>query len=47
MPAGFIQVAETAPENIDVIARRAHVEIGAEGEKIDSDDYQVAWERQV
>ncbi|MBU6414729.1 DEAD/DEAH box helicase family protein [Patescibacteria group bacterium] len=47
VPAGFIQVAETAPENIDVIVKRAYVEVGAEGEKIDSDDYQVAWERQV
>jgi len=47
MPAGFVQVAETAPENIDVIIKRAYVEVGAEGEKIDSDDYQMAWERQI
>jgi len=47
MPAGFIQVAETAPENIDVVIKRAYVEVGAEGEKIDSDDYQMAWERQI
>ena len=47
MPAGFIQVAETAPENIDVIIKRAYVEVGVKGEKIDSDDYQVAWERQI
>jgi len=47
MPAGFIQVAEAAPENIDVIIKRAYVEVGAEGEKIDSDDYQMAWERQI
>ncbi|MDD5676299.1 MAG: DEAD/DEAH box helicase family protein, partial [Chitinivibrionales bacterium] len=47
VPAGFIQVAETAPENIDVIVKRSYVEVGAEGEKIDSDDYQMAWERQV
>lgn len=47
IPAGFIQVAETAPENTDVILKRAYVEVGAEGEKIDSDDYQMAWERQV
>lgn len=47
VPAGFIQVAETAQENIDVIIKRAYVEVGAEGEKIDSDDYQTAWERQV
>lgn len=47
VPAGFIQVAETAPENIDVVIKRAYIEIGAEGEKIDSDDYQVAWEKQI
>ncbi len=47
VPTGFIQVAETAPENIDVVIKRAYVEIGAEGEKIDSDDYQVAWEKQI
>ncbi len=47
MPAGFIQVAETAPENIDVVIKRAYVEVGAEGEKIDSDDYQMAWEWQI
>jgi len=47
VPAGFIQVAETAPENIDVIVKRAYVEVGVKGEKIDSDDYQVAWERQI
>jgi len=47
MPAGFVQVAETAPENIDVIIKRAYVEVGAEGERIDSDDYQMAWERQI
>ena len=47
VPAGFIQVAETAPENVDVVIKRAYVEVGAEGEKIDSDDYQMAWERQI
>ena len=47
VPAGFIQVAETAPENVDVIIKRAYVEVGVKGEKIDSDDYQVAWERQI
>jgi len=46
-PAGFVQVAETAPENVDVIIKRAYVEVGIKGEKIDSDDYQVAWERQI
>ena len=47
VPAGFIQVAETAQENTDVVIKRAYIEVGAEGEKIDSDDYQTAWERQV
>jgi len=47
MPVGFVQVAETAPENIDVIIKRAYVEVGKEGERIDSDDYQTAWERQI
>lgn len=47
VPAGFTQVAETAPENIDVVVKRAYIEVGAEGEKIDADDYQVAWERQI
>ncbi|HXF44086.1 MAG TPA: DEAD/DEAH box helicase family protein [Candidatus Paceibacterota bacterium] len=47
VPAGFIQVAETAPENVDVVVKRAYVEVGPQGEKIDSDDYQVAWERQI
>ena len=47
MPVGFVQVAETAPENIDVVIKRAYVEVGVEGEKIDSDDYQMAWERQI
>jgi len=47
IPAGFIQLAETAAENIDMVIKRAYVEIGAEGEKIDSDDYQMAWERQI
>lgn len=43
----LIEVPETAPENIDVVVHRAKVEVGPEGEKIDTDDYQVAWERQV
>ncbi|MCX6741397.1 MAG: DEAD/DEAH box helicase family protein, partial [Candidatus Parcubacteria bacterium] len=47
IPAGFIQVSETAQENVDVIIKRAYVEVGLEGERIDSDDYQVAWERQI
>lgn len=47
VPVGFIQVSETAQENIDVVIKRAYIEVGAEGERIDSDDYQTAWERQV
>ncbi|MDD4902149.1 MAG: DEAD/DEAH box helicase family protein [Patescibacteria group bacterium] len=47
VPAGFIQVAETAQENVDVVIKRAYIEVGAAGEKIDSDDYQIAWERQI
>lgn len=47
VPAGFIQVSEVAPENTDIILKRAYVEVGVEGEKIDSDDYQMAWERQM
>ena len=47
VPVGFIQVEETARENVDVVIKRAYIEVGAEGEKIDSDDYQTAWERQV
>ena len=43
----LVEVPETAPENIDVVVRRANVEVGPEGEKIDADDYQLAWERQV
>ena len=46
-PKGFVQIPETAKENIDVVIRRAYVEVGPEGEKIDSDDYQVAWEKQI
>lgn len=47
IPAGFIQIAENAPENTDLIIKRAYLEVGAEGEKIDADDYQMAWERQI
>ncbi|MDZ7586519.1 MAG: DEAD/DEAH box helicase family protein, partial [Patescibacteria group bacterium] len=43
----FIAIPETAPENIDIVVRRAKVQIGPEGEKIDADDYQLAWEKQV
>jgi len=47
VPADFVQIPETAKENIDIIIKRAYIEIGLEGEKIDSDDYQMAWERQI
>jgi len=43
----LIEVPETAPENVDVIVRRAKVEVGPEGEKIDADDYQMAWEKHI
>lgn len=43
----LIEVPETAPENADVVVRRTAVEVGPEGEKIDADDYQLAWEKQV
>lgn len=46
-PMGFVQVPETAKENVDVVIRRAYVEVGPEGEKIDSDDYRLAWEKQI
>ena len=41
-PVSF-RFAETAQENIDEVIKRAYEEIGAEGERIDSDDYQTAW----
>jgi len=43
----FVQIPEEAPENIDLIVKREYVEIGPEGEKVDVDDYQVQWERQI
>ena len=43
----FVQIPEAAPENTDVVIKRAYVEVGSEGERIDSDDYQVAWENQL
>lgn len=43
----LIEIPETAQENVDVVVRRATVEVGPKGEKIDADDYQLAWERQV
>ena len=43
----FVQVPEEAPENVDLIVKREYVEIGPDGERVDVDDYQVQWERQV
>lgn len=43
----FVQVPEEAPENVDLIVRREYIEIGPAGEKVDVDDYQVQWERQI
>ena len=43
----FVQVPENAPENVDLIVKREYVEIGPEGERIDVDDYQVKWEREI
>lgn len=43
----LVEIPETAQENIDVVVRRANIEVGPEGEKIDADDYQRAWEREV
>lgn len=43
----FVQVPETAPENVDLIVKRAYIEVGPEGERIDVDDYQQCWERQI
>ena len=43
----FVQMPENAPENVDVVVRRAYVEVGSQGERIDVDDYRDAWERQI
>lgn len=43
----FVQVPEEAPENVDMIVKREHVEVGPEGERIDIDDYQDKWEREI
>lgn len=43
----FIQVPEIAPENTDIVIKRSFIEVGSEGERIDVDDYQNAWERQI
>jgi len=43
----FVQVPEEAPENVDMVVKREYVEVGPEGEKIDVDDYQSQWEREI
>jgi type I restriction enzyme R subunit len=43
----FVQVPETAPENVDLVVKREHVEVGPEGEKVDIDDYQYKWEKEI
>jgi len=43
----FVQVPEEAPENVDMIVKREYVEIGPGGERVDVDDYQAIWEREI
>jgi len=43
----FVQVPEEAPENVDMIVKREYVEIGPEGERVDVDDYQTHWQREI
>jgi len=43
----FVQVPEASAENVDIVIQRAYVEVGAQGERIDADDYQANWEREV
>jgi len=43
----FVQIPEEAPENIDLIVKREYVEIGLAGEKVDVDDYQTHWQREI
>ena len=43
----FVQIPEEAPENIDLIIKREYVEIGPGGEKVDIDDYQARWQREI
>jgi len=43
----FVQVPEEAPENIDMIIKREYVEIGPGGERVDVDDYQTHWQREI
>lgn len=47
VPPQFVQVPEAAPENADVVIKRAFIEVGADGERIDTEDYQTEWERQI
>ena len=43
----FVQIPEEAPENIDLIVKREYVEIGPAGERVDVDDYQTHWQREI
>jgi len=43
----FVQIPENAPENVDLIVKREHVEIGPEGEKVDVEDYQENWKKEI
>ncbi|MCD6115256.1 hypothetical protein J7J74_03175, partial [bacterium] len=43
----FVQIPEEAPENVDMVVKREYIEVGPEGEKIDVDDYQSQWEREI
>ena len=43
----FVQVPETAPENVDLVVKREYVEIGPEGEKVDAVDYRYKWEQEI
>ena len=43
----FVQVPENAPENVDLVVKRECVEVGPEGERVDTDEYQYQWEKMV
>lgn len=43
----FVQIPEEAPENVDLVVKREHVEIGPQGERVDIDDYQSQWEGEI
>jgi len=43
----FVQVPEEAPENVDLVVKREYVQIGPQGERVDIEDYQSQWEREI